>query len=76
MRIAATVVALALCALPASADKKLDEAIRKAELALAKGKEADALKILQKEASRSPRDPEALTQAAHGLGSLPRGDHK
>ena len=59
MRIAATVVALALCALPASADKKLDEAIRKAELALAKGKEADALKILQKEASRSPRDPEA-----------------
>jgi len=31
MRLAATFVALSLCALPASADKKLDDAIRKAE---------------------------------------------
>jgi tetratricopeptide (TPR) repeat protein len=59
MRIAATCVALTLCALPASADKKLDEAIRKAELQLAKGKDAEAVKILQKETSRAPRDPEA-----------------
>jgi Flp pilus assembly protein TadD len=59
MRIAATCVALTLCALPASADKKLDDAIRKAELQLAKGKDAEAVKILQKEASRAPRDPEA-----------------
>ena len=58
MRLAATFVALCLCALPASADRKLDEAIRKAEAQLAKGKDAEALKILQKEAARVPRDPE------------------
>jgi len=54
MRLAATFVALSLCALPASADKKLDDAIRKAEAQLAKGKDAEAVKILQKETSRAP----------------------
>jgi cellulose synthase operon protein C len=73
MRLAATVVALSLCALPASADKKLDDAIRKAEAQLAKGKDAEAIKILQKETSRAPRDPEpqlALAALQLRLGKL------
>jgi tetratricopeptide (TPR) repeat protein len=59
MRSLVTCLAVWLCAVPGvRADKKLDDAIRKAELQLAKGKEADAVKILQKEATRLPRDPE------------------
>jgi tetratricopeptide (TPR) repeat protein len=61
MRLSGTVVALLILASasPARADKKLDEALRKAEVQLAKGKEDEAVKILQKAASQAPRDPEA-----------------
>ena len=48
---------LALClATPVRADKKLDDAVAKAEAQLAKGKEDEAVKILQKAASQAPRD--------------------
>ncbi len=74
MRLVATCVVVALgAAAPALADKKLDEAIRKAELQLAKGKDAEAVKILSKEASRLPRDPEpqlALAALQQRLGRL------
>ena len=67
-------VAVALCAAPrAWADKRLDDAVKKAEAQLAKGKEAEAVKILQKAASQAPRDPEpplALATMYLGLGKL------
>src|SRR4029077_11168479 len=68
--------ALALCvavASPARADTKLDEAVAKAEAQLAKGKEDEAIKILQKAASQAPRDPEpqlALARMLARLGKL------
>jgi hypothetical protein len=53
MRIASTLLTLVwLMALPARADKKLDEAVAKAEAQLAKGKDAEAVKILEKAASK------------------------
>ena len=59
MRLVSTLLALVLCAAPrAWADKRLDDAVKKAEAQLAKGKPAEAIKILQKEVSRAPRDPE------------------
>ena len=49
-----TAFALAfLAAAPALADKKRDEAVAKAEAQLAKGKDDEAVKILQKAAARS-----------------------
>jgi len=63
----------ALAALPARADKRLDGAITKAEAQLAKGKPEEALRILQKEAARAPRDPEpplALSGFLTRLGRL------
>jgi len=68
--------ALALASLlagPAWADKKLDEAVAKAEAQLAKGKEDEAVKLLEKAASQAPRDPEAqlaLAQLQSRLGKL------
>jgi len=60
MRLVSTLLALvSLAALPAWADKKLDQAVAKAEAQLAKGKEAEAVKILQKAVAQAPRDPEA-----------------
>lgn len=44
---------------PAVADKRLDDAVKKANTQLAKGKEAEAVAILQKAVSQAPRDPEA-----------------
>lgn len=41
------------------ADRRLDEAIAKAEAQIAKGREGEALKILRKAVSRSASDPEA-----------------
>jgi superkiller protein 3 len=68
------VLALAsLVAGPAWADKKLDETVAKAEAQLAKGKEDDALKLLEKAASQAPRDPEtqlAFAQFQTRLGKL------
>jgi len=60
MRLAWTVLALVpLAASPAWADKKLDEAVAKAEAQLAKGKDAEAVRILEKAVAQAPRDPEA-----------------
>ena len=55
-------LALALtlgAAAPARADKRLDEVVARAESFLAKGKEDEAVKVLQKAAAQAPRDPEA-----------------
>ncbi len=75
MRLSVAIVALLLCgsAVPARADKKLDEAVKKAEAQLAKGKDDEAVKILQKAAAQAPRDPEAqlaLGQLYARLGKL------
>ena len=60
MRLAWTVLALvSFAARPAWADKKLDQAVAKAEAQLAKGKDAEAVKILQKAVAQAPRDAEA-----------------
>jgi tetratricopeptide (TPR) repeat protein len=59
MRLAWTLLALVpLAARPAEADKRLDQAVAKAEAQLAKGKEDEAVKILQKAVSQAPSDPE------------------
>jgi tetratricopeptide (TPR) repeat protein len=74
MRLVSILLALALgAALPAWADKRLDDAVKKAEAQLAKGKEAEAVKILQKAAAQAPRDPEpplALARMYLRLGKL------
>lgn len=73
MRLLPTLLAVVLAAQPVLADKRLDDAVRKADAQLAKGKQAEAVKILQKEASRSPRDPEpplALARMYLRLGQL------
>ena len=76
MRIFPVLPALALCVAvvpSARADKKLDDAVAKAEAQLAKGKEDEAVKILQKAASQAPRDPEpqlALARMLLKLGQL------
>jgi protein O-GlcNAc transferase len=74
MRLVAVVVSLSLgVALPASADKRLDDAVKKAEAQLAKGKPDEAVKILDKAVSKSPRDAEAplaLAQLFLRLGRL------
>src|SRR5436309_305149 len=76
MRLFPVLSALALCvalAGPIRAAKRLDEAVAKAEAQIAKGKEDEAVKILQKAASQAPRDPEvplALAQMLARLGKL------
>jgi len=74
MRLAWTLAAVvSLTALPARADKRLDQAVAKAEAQLAKGKEAEAVKILEKEVSRAKSDPEpplALATMLLRLGRL------
>jgi tetratricopeptide (TPR) repeat protein len=73
-RLLALALALTLgAAAPARADKRLDEAVARAESFLAKGKEDEAVKVLQKAAGQSPRDPEAqvaLGQLLETLGKL------
>jgi len=59
---------------PARADKKLDDAVAKAEEQLAKGKEDEAVKVLQKAASQAPRDPEAPLALALLLSRLGKLD--
>jgi Flp pilus assembly protein TadD len=61
-------------AAPARADKKLDEAVTKAEAQLAKGKEDEAVKILQKAAAQAPREPEPLLVLAQVLVRLGKLD--
>jgi tetratricopeptide (TPR) repeat protein len=75
MRLSLAVAALVVvgAAEPARADKKLDEAMAKAEAQLAKGKEDEAVKILQKAAAQAPKDPEpplVLAQFLARLGKL------
>ena len=74
MRLARTLAAVvSLTALPARADKRLDQAVAKAEAQLAKGKEAEAVEILEKEVSRAKSDPEpplALATMLLRLGRL------
>ncbi len=69
-----TALALALlAAAPAPADKRLEEAVARAESLLAKGNEAEAVKVLQKAAAQAPRDPEvpiALGQVLAATGKL------
>jgi tetratricopeptide (TPR) repeat protein len=65
---------LVLClTLPARADKRLDDAVAKAEAQLAKGKPDEAVKILRKAADKARRDPEpqlALARLLTRLGRL------
>jgi tetratricopeptide (TPR) repeat protein len=75
MRLSLAVAALVVAgAAPlARADKKLDDAVAKAEAQLAKGKEDEAVKILQKAAAQAPKDAEpqmALAQLLTRLGKL------
>jgi len=76
MRLFPVLPALAFCVAigPAAyTDKKLDDAVAKAEAQLAKGKEDEAVKILQKAVSQAPRDPEpqlALARMLLRLGKL------
>jgi hypothetical protein len=79
MRLCLAVAALVVVGVaePARADKKLDEAVTKAEAQLAKGKEDEAVKILQKAAAQAPRDPEAplaLARLLARLGKLDESD--
>jgi tetratricopeptide (TPR) repeat protein len=73
LTLAVAVLVVAASAVPARADKKLDEAVAKAEAQLAKGKEDEAVKILQKAAAQAAKDPEpqmALAQLLTRLGKL------
>ena len=67
------VLALGLCLAPtARADKRLDQALAKAEAQLVKGKEDEAVKILQKAASQAPADAEAQLALAQMLARVGR----
>ena len=74
MRLPATLLAVAACAaLPAWADKRIDDAVAKADAQLARGKVEEAVKTLQKAAAQAPRDPEpplALARMFTRLGRL------
>ena len=74
MRLPSTLLALAVgAALPALADKRLDDAAAKAEAQLVRGKPEEAVKILQKASAQAPRDPEpplALARMFIRLGRL------
>jgi tetratricopeptide (TPR) repeat protein len=71
---AAAFAALSLAALPAQADKKLDEAVARAEAQLAKGNDAEAVRILEKEIARVKTDPEPPLALATMLVRLGRLD--
>jgi tetratricopeptide (TPR) repeat protein len=72
--LAVAVLVVAGMAAPARADKKLDEAVAKAEAQLAKGKEDEAVKILQKAAAQAPKDPEPLLVLAQVHARLGKMD--
>ena len=76
MRLFPIVVALAALgvAMPASADKRLDKAVAKAERQLTEGKEDDAVETLTKAVSKVRRDPEAPLVLARFLSRLGRLD--
>lgn len=75
MRLLSVAFALVVCApgVPAWADKRLDDAVAKAEAQLSKGKPEEAVRILQKAVAQAPRDPEpsfALFKMLVRLGRL------
>jgi tetratricopeptide (TPR) repeat protein len=73
MRLLTVLTACVLCvATSAVADKRLDDAVAKAEAQLAKGKPDDAVKTLQKAAAKADRDPEAQLALARLLFRLDR----
>jgi Tfp pilus assembly protein PilF len=72
MRVVPVVAALALGVAPTWADKRLDDAVAKAERQLAEGKEDDAVKTLRNVAARSSRDAEASLAVASLLSKLGR----
>jgi len=75
MRLAGLLPALVLvAALPAGADKRLDDAVAKAEQQLAQGKADEAIRILQKAAAQARRDPEPHLALARVLARLGRLD--
>ena len=61
MRLVSTLLVLALSAAPrAWADKRLDDAVRKADAQLARGKPAEAVRYLEKAQAAAPRPNRAL----------------
>jgi len=58
-KIGAALMAVGLLSAPAFADKRLDDAVARAEDQIAKGKPEEALKTMQKAASQQPTSPEA-----------------
>jgi tetratricopeptide (TPR) repeat protein len=71
-KVAASVIAFGLLAAPALADRKLDEAVAKAEDQLQKGKPEDALKTLTKLTEQNPSGEAfvALARLQERLGNL------
>jgi Flp pilus assembly protein TadD len=75
MRLAVTLLAPALLAgSTAWADKRLDQAVAKAEAQLARGREDEAVRILQREVARARRDAEAPLALMGLLERLGRRD--
>jgi tetratricopeptide (TPR) repeat protein len=72
-KIGAALGVVGLLATPALADKRLDDAVARAEDQIAKGKPEEALKTMQKAASQQPTSPEAqlaLARVQQRVGSL------
>jgi superkiller protein 3 len=72
-KIGAALMAVGLLSAPAFADKRLDDAVARAEDQIAKGKPDEALKTMQKAASQQPTSPEAqlaLARIQQRAGSL------
>jgi tetratricopeptide (TPR) repeat protein len=61
---------LALTPAYLAGDQRLDEAVAKADAQLAKGKDAEAIKILRKAAGQAPADPEAQLALGRVLARL------
>ena len=58
-KIGAALTVVGICSTPVLADKRLDDAVAKAEDQIAKGKPEEALKTMQKAASQQPTSAEA-----------------
>jgi Flp pilus assembly protein TadD len=69
----AALMVVGLLSTPVLADKRLDDAVARAEDQIAKGKPEEALKTMQKAASQQPTSPEAqlaLARVQQRVGSL------
>ena len=72
-KIGAALMVLGLLSTPVLADKRLDDAVARADDQIAKGKPEEALKTMQKAASQQPTSPEAqlaLARIQQRVGSL------